>query len=80
LLSIRATSGGSTPISGNGCSSSAATGVVDDELASHVAGPLLGEQIIAQCDVVLSLKPLPDDIRQLRNGRVLWSDYPHARR
>ena len=52
-------------------------GVADTELTPQVAGLLSREQILEQCDVVLLLKPLPDDVRALRDGQVLWG-WPHC--
>ena len=52
-------------------------GVSDAQLAPHVAGMLSREQIVAQCDVVLQPKPLAADVRELRDGQVLWG-WPHC--
>jgi alanine dehydrogenase len=52
-------------------------GVADPQLVPHVAGLLSREQILEQCDAVLLLKPLPDDVRELRDGQVLWG-WPHC--
>ncbi|MEV6715305.1 N(5)-(carboxyethyl)ornithine synthase [Lentzea sp. NPDC051208] len=52
-------------------------GVSDEQLASSVAGLRSREELIAECDVVLLLKPLADDIAQLREGQVLWG-WPHC--
>ena len=35
------------------------------------------EELIAECDVVLLPKPLPDDLETLRPGQVLWG-WPHC--
>jgi alanine dehydrogenase len=52
-------------------------GMSDAQLAPHVAGLMSRAQILAQCDVVLLLKPLPDDVRAMRDGQVLWG-WPHC--
>ena len=52
-------------------------GVPDDLLAPHVAGLRTREQLIAECDVVLLPKPLPQDLRELHAGQVLWG-WPHC--
>lgn len=35
------------------------------------------EELLSECDVVLLPKPVPDDLRQLRPGSVLWG-WPHC--
>ncbi|MCX2951365.1 N(5)-(carboxyethyl)ornithine synthase [Lentzea sp. NEAU-D7] len=52
-------------------------GISDEQLAASVAGLRTREELIAECDVVLLLKPLADDIAQLREGQVLWG-WPHC--
>ncbi|MFC6879160.1 MULTISPECIES: N(5)-(carboxyethyl)ornithine synthase [Actinomadura] len=52
-------------------------GVTDEQLAPHVAGLLTRERLIAHCDVILLLKPLADDLRELRPGQVLLG-WPHC--
>ena len=52
-------------------------GVSDRHLASQVAGMRSRAQIIAASDVVLLPKPTLEDIRNLRDGQVLWG-WPHA--
>ncbi|WP_367127694.1 N(5)-(carboxyethyl)ornithine synthase [Saccharothrix sp. HUAS TT1] len=52
-------------------------GVSDGQLATSVAGLRSRERIIAECDVVLLLKPLAEDVAQLREGQVLWG-WPHC--
>ncbi|HUK72965.1 MAG TPA: N(5)-(carboxyethyl)ornithine synthase [Streptosporangiaceae bacterium] len=59
------------------CGYGARFGVPDERLSPHVAGLRTHEQLIAQCDVVLLPKPLPDDFRELREGQVLWG-WPHC--
>ncbi|WP_206796232.1 N(5)-(carboxyethyl)ornithine synthase [Amycolatopsis sp. MtRt-6] len=52
-------------------------GVPDEHLANAVAGLRTREQLIAECDVVLLAKPLPEDVAELRPGQVLWG-WPHC--
>ena len=52
-------------------------GVPDDELAPLVAGLRSREQLIADCDIVLLAKPLPEDVAELHPGQVLWG-WPHC--
>ncbi len=52
-------------------------GVPDAQLASFVGGLRSREQLIAECDVILLPKPLPEDLAQLREGQVLWG-WPHC--
>ena len=52
-------------------------GVSDDDLAPLVAGLRSREQLIADCDVVLLAKPLPEDVAELHPGQVLWG-WPHC--
>src|SRR6266516_2487264 len=52
-------------------------GVPDEQLAGHVAGFRTHEQLLADCDVILLPKPLPADLRELREGQVLWG-WPHC--
>ena len=52
-------------------------GVPDERLAGHVAGFGTHEQLLADCDVILLPKPLPADLRELREGQVLWG-WPHC--
>jgi alanine dehydrogenase len=49
----------------------------DDRLAGEVAGLRSRDELMASCDVILLPKPLPDDLRQLREGVVLWG-WPHC--
>jgi alanine dehydrogenase len=48
-----------------------------EELAGLVAGVRTKEQLIAECDVILLPKPLPEDLLELREGQVLWG-WPHC--
>src|SRR5216684_1775519 len=52
-------------------------GVPDDRLADYVAGMRTRDQLLADCDVILHPKPLPEDLRELRQGQVLWG-WPHC--
>lgn len=52
-------------------------GVSDDELARHVGGVRSRADLIAECDVILLLKPDPADLAELRDGQVLWG-WPHC--
>lgn len=52
-------------------------GISDDELASAVGGVRSREDLIAECDVILLLKPDPQDLADLRDGQVLWG-WPHC--
>lgn len=52
-------------------------GVPDEQLASFVGGLRSRQQLIAECDVILLPKPLPEDLAQLREGQVLWG-WPHC--
>ena len=54
-----------------------AFGVPDAQLAGAVAGLRTREQLIAECDVILLAKPLPQDVAELRPGQVLWG-WPHC--
>ncbi|CAN5373966.1 N(5)-(carboxyethyl)ornithine synthase [soil metagenome] len=52
-------------------------GVSDAELAPMVAGIRSREELIAECDVLLLLKPDADDLAECRTGQVLWG-WPHC--
>jgi alanine dehydrogenase len=52
-------------------------GVPDRELAGYVAGLRTREQLLAECDVLLLPKPLPQDLGEMREGQVLWG-WPHC--
>ena len=52
-------------------------GVSDKQLSGWVAGMRSREQLIAECDVILLLKPHPLDLAELRSGQVLWG-WPHC--
>lgn len=46
-------------------------GMPDVRLAPYVAGLRTRAQLIADCDVVLLPKPLPQDVAELRKGQIL---------
>jgi alanine dehydrogenase len=52
-------------------------GMPDEKLAGGVAGLGSRERLLADCDVVVLPKPLPQDLRQMRAGQVLWG-WPHC--
>ena len=52
-------------------------GMPDEQLAEHVAGLRSRDQLLADCDVILLPKPLPEDLADMREGQVLWG-WPHC--
>ena len=52
-------------------------GVPDERLAGLVAGVRTRDQLLADCDVILLPKPLPEDLAEMRDGQVLWG-WPHC--
>jgi alanine dehydrogenase len=52
-------------------------GVSDERLAPLVAGLLPRSRLIADCDVILLPKPLPQDLVELRYRQILWG-WPHC--
>ena len=52
-------------------------GVPDDHLAPLVAGMLPRQRLIAECDVIMLPKPVPEDLADLREEQVLWG-WPHC--
>ena len=52
-------------------------GVADEQLITQVAGLLPRDRLVADCDVVLLPKPLPQDLADLRDGQILWG-WPHC--
>jgi len=52
-------------------------GVADDELGALVAGLRSREALMADCDVIVLAKPLAEDLRELRQGQVVWG-WPHC--
>src|SRR3954470_1845771 len=49
----------------------------DDELAGLVAGVCSRDELLATSDIVVLPKPEPSDLRNLREGAVLWG-WPHS--
>lgn len=52
-------------------------GVPDKQLVSQVAGLRLRDQLLAECDVIVLPKPMPEDLVEMREGQVLWG-WPHC--
>jgi alanine dehydrogenase len=52
-------------------------GVSDAELSELAAGVRSREELIAECDVILLIKPEASDLADLRVGQVLWG-WPHC--
>ena len=52
-------------------------GVPDERLAGLVAGLGTREQLLADCEVILLPKPLPQDLAEMRAGQILWG-WPHC--
>jgi alanine dehydrogenase len=52
-------------------------GMSDEQLAPQVAGLRSRAQLVAECEVILLPKPLPQDVAELREGQVLWG-WPHC--
>lgn len=52
-------------------------GVADVGMCGLVAGMRTREELIAECDVILLLKPDSKDLAELRHGQVLWG-WPHC--
>ena len=52
-------------------------GVPDGQLADCVAGLRTRDQLLADCDVILLPKPLPQDLAEMREGQILWG-WPHC--
>jgi alanine dehydrogenase len=52
-------------------------GVPDEHLAACVAGLRTRAELVAECDVILLPKPQPADLREMREGQVLWG-WPHC--
>jgi len=52
-------------------------GVADVRMGGLVAGMRTREELIAECDVILLLKPDAKDLAELRYGQVLWG-WPHC--
>jgi alanine dehydrogenase len=52
-------------------------GVSDAQLANLSAGVRSREELIAECDVILLIKPDAKDLADMRDGQVLWG-WPHC--
>ncbi|WP_426515077.1 N(5)-(carboxyethyl)ornithine synthase [Diaminobutyricibacter sp. McL0618] len=52
-------------------------GLTDDQLRPYVGAIGTREQVIAESDVILLPKPQHSDLRDLRDGQVLWG-WPHC--
>jgi alanine dehydrogenase len=52
-------------------------GMPDERLAPYVAGLIPRAQLVADCDIVLLPKPLPQDLAESREGQILWG-WPHC--
>ena len=52
-------------------------GLPDEQLAGRVAGLRSRDRLLADCDVIALPKPMPQDLRQMRVGQVLWG-WPHC--
>ncbi len=51
--------------------------IADSDLESWVGGVRSGDELVAECDVVLQPKPVLEDIARLRPGQVFWG-WPHC--
>ena len=51
--------------------------VPDRQLTDCVAGLRTRDQLLADCDVILLPKPLPQDLAEMREGQILWG-WPHC--
>ncbi|WP_067564734.1 N(5)-(carboxyethyl)ornithine synthase [Nocardia acidivorans] len=52
-------------------------GYTDEQLAPLVGGLRSRAELLAECDVLLLPKPLPEDLENLRPGQVVWG-WPHC--
>ncbi|MGW0521578.1 N(5)-(carboxyethyl)ornithine synthase [Crossiella sp. NPDC003009] len=52
-------------------------GVSDEALAPYVGGLRSREQLLAECEGILHLKPMPADVAALSEGQLLWG-WPHC--
>src|SRR5262249_25161830 len=52
-------------------------GLPDEQLAGRVAGLRSRGRLLADCAAIVFPKPLPQDLRQMRAGQVLWG-WPHC--
>jgi alanine dehydrogenase len=54
-----------------------AFGISDTVLAHRFGGIASREELLASCDGVILLKPTPEDLRELKQGGILWG-WPHC--
>jgi len=47
-------------------------GMASEELGARFGGTATREELLAQSDAVLMLKPMPSDLQMMREGGVLW--------
>jgi alanine dehydrogenase len=52
-------------------------GIGDERLAESFGGVWPRDRLLAECDVVLLPKPLPEDLLAMREGGILWG-WPHC--
>lgn len=52
-------------------------GVSDDELASLCGGVVPRQELLSIADAVVLLKPLAEDMKQFKDGAILWG-WPHC--
>ena len=52
-------------------------GFPDERLAPLVGGLRSRDELLAECEVILLPKPLPEDLETLRRGQVVWG-WPHC--
>lgn len=52
-------------------------GITDAEIAAQVGGVAPRRKLLASSDVVIIVKPVVEDLQELREGGVLWG-YPHC--
>ena len=52
-------------------------GVDDEQLGAGFGPQGTRQELLSGCDVVLLPKPIPDDLREMRQGAVLWG-WPHC--
>ena len=52
-------------------------GVMDEQLSRRFGGVMDRDELLVRNDVVLLPKPLPEDLREQREGGVLWG-WPHC--
>lgn len=52
-------------------------GIADDRLGEGFGPTGSREELLSECDAILLPKPVPADLRQMREGAVLWG-WPHC--